>query len=112
MRKPFTCYAVSRGRAIGVFDTWATCAASVRGCSSPEYRRLKRRYHVVARARVQPVRRETRRTSCMSWGRVLLPHAAGYLKQVCGRLDEQARQEHDSLSDALGWRTRAARALA
>lgn len=31
MRKPFTCYAVSRGRAIGVFDTWATCAASVRG---------------------------------------------------------------------------------
>lgn len=29
MRKPFTCYAVSRGRAIGVFDTWATCAASV-----------------------------------------------------------------------------------
>lgn len=39
---------------------------------------------------VQSVRRETRRTSCMSWGRVLLPHAAGYLKQVCGRLDEQA----------------------
>lgn len=31
MRKPFCCYAVSRGRAIGVFDTWATCAASVRG---------------------------------------------------------------------------------
>lgn len=31
MKKPFTCYAVSRGRAIGVFDTWATCAASVRG---------------------------------------------------------------------------------
>lgn len=31
MRRPFCCYAVSRGRAIGVFDTWATCAASVRG---------------------------------------------------------------------------------
>lgn len=31
MRKPFTCYAVSRGRAIGVFDKWATCAAAVRG---------------------------------------------------------------------------------
>ena len=31
MKKPFVCYAVSRGRAIGVFDTWATCAASVRG---------------------------------------------------------------------------------
>lgn len=29
MKKPFTCYAVSRGRAVGVFDTWATCAASV-----------------------------------------------------------------------------------
>lgn len=61
---------------------------------------------------MQSVRRETRRTSCMSWGRVLLPHAAGYLKQVCGRLDEQAGQEHDSLSDALGWSTMAARALA
>lgn len=31
MRRPFCCYAVSRGRAIGVFDKWATCAASVRG---------------------------------------------------------------------------------
>lgn len=31
MRKPFVCYAVSRGRAVGIFDTWATCAASVRG---------------------------------------------------------------------------------
>lgn len=29
MRKPFTCYAVSRGKAVGIFDTWATCAASV-----------------------------------------------------------------------------------
>ncbi len=36
---------------------------------------------------------------------------AGYLKQVCGRLDEQAGQEHDSLSDALGWSTRAAEVL-
>lgn len=31
MKKPFTCYAVSRGRAVGVFDKWATCAAAVRG---------------------------------------------------------------------------------
>lgn len=31
MRKPFCCYAVARGRDVGVFDTWATCAASVRG---------------------------------------------------------------------------------
>ena len=29
MKKPFTCYAVSRGRAVGIFDSWATCAASV-----------------------------------------------------------------------------------
>ena len=31
MRKPFTCYAVSRGKAVGVFDKWTTCAAAVRG---------------------------------------------------------------------------------
>ncbi len=31
MKKPFTCYAVSRGKAVGIFDTWATCAAAVRG---------------------------------------------------------------------------------
>ena len=30
MRKPFVCYAVSRGKVVGIFDTWATCAASVR----------------------------------------------------------------------------------
>lgn len=31
MKKPFVCYAVSRGRAVGIFDSWATCAAAVRG---------------------------------------------------------------------------------
>ena len=31
MKKPFVCYAVSRGKAVGIFDTWATCAAAVRG---------------------------------------------------------------------------------
>ena len=29
MKKPFTCYAVSRGKVVGIFDSWATCAASV-----------------------------------------------------------------------------------
>ena len=31
MKKPFCCYAVSRGKAVGVFDKWTTCAAAVRG---------------------------------------------------------------------------------
>lgn len=29
MKKPFVCYAVSRGKVVGIFDSWATCAASV-----------------------------------------------------------------------------------
>lgn len=29
--KQFVCYAVSRGKAVGIFDTWVTCAAAVRG---------------------------------------------------------------------------------
>lgn len=29
--KRFVCYAVSRGKAVGVFDKWTTCAAAVRG---------------------------------------------------------------------------------
>lgn len=28
--KRFVCYAVSRGKVVGIFDSWATCAASVR----------------------------------------------------------------------------------
>ena len=27
--KRFVCYAVSRGKVVGIFDSWATCAASV-----------------------------------------------------------------------------------
>lgn len=45
MKKPFTCYAVARGRAVGVFDTWATCAASVRGYGpAARYRGFYSRY--------------------------------------------------------------------
>ena len=31
MKRPFCCYAVSRGKVVGVFDKWPAVAASVRG---------------------------------------------------------------------------------
>lgn len=36
-------YAVARGRATGLFDSWPACAAAVQGYSSPLYKGFKSR---------------------------------------------------------------------